>query len=425
MKVFLDTVGCRLNQSEIERMAREFRAAGHQIVGNMAEADLVVVNTCTVTSQAASDSRQKLRQAVCQSTNVRIVATGCWATMEPQETASLADNLQVVTNERKEKLAADLLGIELTEMDLSLIEREVLPGRRHRIRAFIKAQDGCDAFCTYCVTRLARGKSRGVPLEQILTDIRSAINGGAQEIVLSGVQLGSWGMHFPEPSNLVALVKTILRETDVPRLRLSSIEPWDIDDDFFDMFSDLRLCRHLHMALQSGCAATLKRMGRRLTPREYFQRMELARQFDPEFAITTDVITGFPGETMDEFQESLTFIRQAGFSGGHVFPFSARQGTAAASMPHQVQSKERKVRAVRVRNVLAECENEYKRSMPGRVGQVLWESARRIDDDFEMNGLSAEYIRVAAVSRQDLTNVISPVRFTAITRNGLMAEILS
>jgi threonylcarbamoyladenosine tRNA methylthiotransferase MtaB len=424
MKVFLDTVGCRLNQSEIERMAREFRVAGHVIVGSIAEAELVVVNTCSVTSQAASDSRQKLRQAVHLSPGARIVATGCWATLEPEETAGLANNLRVVMNDDKERLVADLLGINLTDMDLSLLEREVLPGSRHRIRAFIKVQDGCDAYCTYCVTRIARGKSRGEPLDRILAEIRSALAGGAKEIVLSGVQLGSWGMHFPEPSNLVVLVKTILRETDVPRLRLSSIEPWDIERNFFDIFADPRICRHLHIALQSGSAATLKRMGRRLTPVEYLQKMELARQFDPEFAITTDVITGFPGETRDEFQESLEFIRQAGFSGGHVFPFSSRPGTAAASMPHQVQSKERKVRAAEVRIVLTECARQYRQHMVGRIGQVLWESARVVDGGFVMDGFSAEYVRASTFSHQKLVNVISPVRFNGISENGIEAEIL-
>jgi threonylcarbamoyladenosine tRNA methylthiotransferase MtaB len=425
MKVFLDTVGCRLNQSEIERMAREFRTAGHTIVGHMSEAELVVVNTCAVTSQAASDSRQKIRQAARISPDARIVATGCWATLESQQTSALSENVRVILNQDKDDLTANVFGLDTADMDYSPLEREVLPGSRHRIRAFIKAQDGCDAFCTFCVTRIARGKSRSEPVERILADIRSALDGGAQEIILSGVQLGSWGKHFDEPSNLHELVKIILRETDTPRLRFSSIEPWDIDQEFFELFADRRICRQLHIALQSGSAAALKRMGRRLTPDEYMQKLEMARQLDPNFAITTDIITGFPGESREEFQKSLRFIRQACFSGGHVFPYSSRQETPAAGLPDQVQSKERKIRAVEVRDVLAESARLYQQKLIGKTSRVLWEKAYPKNNTFELEGLSEEYVRVIAASDWKLINVVSPIRFLTLTDNGMTGEILS
>jgi threonylcarbamoyladenosine tRNA methylthiotransferase MtaB len=425
MKVFLDTVGCRLNQSEIERMAREFRSAGHVIVGNMTEAELVVVNTCAVTTQAASDSRQKIRQASRLSPEAQIVATGCWATLEPQQTSTLTNNIRVVLNQDKDTLSASLFGLNLTELDVSPLEREVLPGARHRIRAFIKAQDGCDAFCTFCVTRIARGKSRGEPVERILADIRSALNGGAKEIILSGVQLGSWGKHFDKPTNLNALVKIILKETDTQRLRFSSIEPWDIDPDFFELFTDSRICRQLHIALQSGSAATLKRMGRYLTPDEYMRKLELARSFDSNFAITTDIITGFPGETREEFEESLSFIHQAGFSGGHVFPYSSREGTPAAKLPDQVQSKVRKMRAVEVRQILSESANRYMQQLVGKSGRVLWEKGRPKNYGFELEGLNEEYVRVTAFSEKKMINAISPVRYLNVFEEELSGEIIS
>lgn len=424
MNVFFDTVGCRLNQSEIERMARQFRTAGYRIVANRAEADLIVVNTCAVTSQAASDSRQKLRQAAKMAPNARIIGTGCWSTLEPEETLSLAERVQVVTNEEKELLVAHFLGLKPEDMDRSLIEREVLPGARHRIRAFIKVQDGCDAHCTFCVTRIARGKSRSEPLERIIADIQSALEGGTQEIVLSGVQLGSWGRHLQSPANLAFLVRILLRETDIPRLRFSSIEPWDMDEDFFTLFSDRRICRHLHIALQSGSASTLKRMGRNLSPQEFKQKLDIAREIDPLFSITTDIITGFPGETESEFEESLQFIREAEFSGGHVFPYSARLGTPAAEMPGQVQSKIRKIRAAVVRDVLAESAARYRHQLIGQSGSVLWETSRTSDKSFVLEGFSTEYVRVTAFSTYERINVIDPVLFTGQTDTGLTAELL-
>jgi threonylcarbamoyladenosine tRNA methylthiotransferase MtaB len=422
MNVFFDTVGCRLNQSEIERMAREFRSAGHNVVGKAADADIVVVNTCSVTSQAASDSRQKIRSAARLSPNAQIVATGCWATLEPVQDGSLEGQVLVVPNDEKDKLTAKVLGINLTTMDVSPLEREMLPGARHRIRAFIKAQDGCDAFCTFCVTRIARGRSRSEPVDRILTDIRSALSGGANEIVLSGVQLGSWGNHLEPRSKLKNLVKTILQETDVPRLRLSSIEPWDIDQDFFEIFTDPRICKHLHIALQSGCASTLKSMGRQTSLAEFTQIMEMARQTDEDFSITTDIITGFPGETAQEFQESLDFVRQAGFSGGHVFPYSARLGTSAVNLPGQVQSKERKTRAVQVREVLAQSARDFNQRLIGKSGYVLWETARAQGLLFQLEGLNEGFVRVVASSPTGVINKIGAVTFTSLTDTGLEAE---
>jgi threonylcarbamoyladenosine tRNA methylthiotransferase MtaB len=425
MKVFLDTVGCRLNQSEIERMARQFRIAGHIIVADMAEADLVVVNTCAVTIQAASDSRQKIRQAGRQSPNAQIVATGCWATLEPEQAASLIGSPQVVLNRDKDLLTSTILGIEPELLDMDVLERQLLPGARHRTRAFIKVQDGCDAFCTFCVTRIARGKSRSVPIINALIDIQSALDGGALEIVLSGVQLGSWGKDLPGTPNLRYLTETILHKTKTPRLRFSSVEPWDLDEEFFEIFSDERICRHLHISLQSGCASTLKRMGRHITPEKFLSLLGSARRIDPKFSITTDVIAGFPGETEGEFAENLEFIRSAGFSGGHVFPYSPRPGTAAASMPGQLSLKERKLRAVEVRKTLAESAVSFQQHQIGSTGKVLWESSETSDTGFYLHGLDEKFIKVMAASPVELWNVVSPVRFVEVFDGGIRGDIVA
>ncbi|MGE5222190.1 MAG: MiaB/RimO family radical SAM methylthiotransferase, partial [Omnitrophica WOR_2 bacterium] len=300
MKVYLDTVGCRLNQSEIETFARQFRLAGHTLVPAAEEADLVVINTCAVTSEAASDSRQKIRQAARAGAQ-QIVATGCWATLNPQGAAALPGVSRVVTNDQKDRLVPDLLQVPSQVFELEPIEREPIPGDRRRTRAFIKVQDGCNNRCTFCVTTIARGKGRSRTIPEILADIRPAIRGNAQEVVLTGVHLGSWGHDFQERQSLRRLVNAILEETDVPRLRLSSLEPWDLDEAFFSLFKNTRLCPHLHLPLQSGCAATLRRMARKTTPDAFYRLVEAARAAAPDIAITTDIITGFPGEDENEF----------------------------------------------------------------------------------------------------------------------------
>ncbi len=424
MNVFFDTIGCRLNQSEIERMAHEFRTAGHTITGNLSEADLIIINSCSVTSAAASDSRQKIRQASRVAPHAQIVATGCWATLEPDAAETLVEHIRVVSNSEKDHIPVTVLGLEMPLGGMMIPGRDSLPGARHRTRAFIKVQDGCDAFCTFCVTRLARGKSRSVPVNRVLSDIRSAIAGGAKEIVLCGVQLGSWGRHMDPVRRLQDLVGTILQETDVRRIRFSSIEPWDIEPDFFSLFSDRRICRHLHIAVQSGSATTLKRMGRRTTPAEFSRILENARQVDPFFSLSTDVITGFPGETERDFEESLVFVQQAGFSSGHVFPYSARKGTPAAELPDQVPTKERRNRAARMRDILAQTGKAYRHTLIGMTDYVLWETAQPVINGFRLNGLNSGFIRVSATSPTRQINTISPVRFTDLTETGMEGEFL-
>jgi threonylcarbamoyladenosine tRNA methylthiotransferase MtaB len=235
MKVFLDMVGCRLNQAEIEQMAHRFRSEGHTIASAPAEADLVIVNTCSVTSEAAADSRQKIRRAANAGAG-EIIATGCWATLQPVQAAELPHVSRVVPNAAKDTLVADVLGFPLEHFDNEPLARELLPGLRHRTRAFVKAQDGCDNHCTFCITTIARGDSRSRHIADVIADINAALVGGAQEIVLTGVHLGAWGLDIG--LRLHDLCKQILVETDVHRLRLSSLEPWDLDENFFSLWAD-------------------------------------------------------------------------------------------------------------------------------------------------------------------------------------------
>lgn len=424
MKVFLDSVGCRLNQSEIEKFALQFRAAGHTIVSSAADADMVVINTCTVTAKAASDSRQKVRQAA-RVTSGEIQVTGCWATLERQGALALPKVSRVVGNEEKDHLVADLLDLPLESFDLEPLARAPLPGIHRRTRAFLKVQDGCDNHCTFCITRVARGSGRSRLAEEVLGDVLTALAGGAREVVLTGVQLGSWGQDFSSPLHLYDLVKTILEQTDVTRLRLSSLEPWDLDERFFSLWADPRLCRHLHLPLQSGCESTLRRMARKTTPRAFSRLMELARAADPEMAISTDVIVGFPGEDEEEFRQSLEFVREMRFAGGHVFSYSSHPGTPAVRLPGQVTQETIKQRSADMRAVFDAASRQYASTYQGEEVEVLWESnSEREGDGWRLHGLSDNYLRVSALNPRRLWNQLSKVRITGMRGDELVGEIL-
>jgi threonylcarbamoyladenosine tRNA methylthiotransferase MtaB len=423
MKIYLDTVGCRLNQSEIETYARQFRAAGHELVPEPAEADLTVINTCAVTAAAAADSRKKIRGAA-RAGSREIVATGCWATLNPEGAQALPGVQQVVLNAVKDELVPRVLQFSPETFDLEPLVRQPVPGGRSRTRAFVKVQDGCDNRCTFCVTTLARGPGRSLPVEAILADIRAALAGGAQEVVLTGVHLGSWGQDFENPRKLRDLIETVLTESPIIRLRLSSLEPWDLDDDFFTLWQDQRLARHLHLPLQSGSAATLRRMARKTTPNDFARLVAAAREHIPEVAITTDVIAGFPGESESEFNESLAFVSQMNFAGGHVFTYSARPGTAATRMSDQVPSAIRKERNALLREVFEQSATLYQSRFVGKRLAVLWESSSKVEADrWRISGLTDNYLRVTAQAPRQLWNQITPVQLTGLGDGGLVGVL--
>jgi threonylcarbamoyladenosine tRNA methylthiotransferase MtaB len=425
MKIFLDTIGCRLNQAEIEALARQFRAAGHEIVPTAAEADLAVINTCTVTAEAASDSRAAIRRAKRLGAG-DVVVTGCWATLEPGKAAALPGVTRIVPNLQKESLAADLLGLPQEFFDLEPIARQPLPGLHQRTRAFIKVQDGCDNACTFCITTLARGTSRSRPLDEIVTDINFAQDGGAQEIVLTGVALGSWGLDFQPARRIPDLISALLVRTSVPRLRLSSLEPWDLGDDFFSLWRDPRLCRHLHLPLQSGSASVLRRMRRKSTPESFAALARAARQAIPEVAITTDIIAGFPGETDEEFAGTLELVKSMQFAGGHVFSYSARPGTPASRMKGQVGGETVKTRSADLRRVLAESAEAFQRKSIGKTMPVLWEALSTLTDEgWQIEGLTDNYLRVTAIAPEPRWNRMDAVELTGLCENRLTGKLIN
>ena len=423
MNVFLDTIGCRLNQAEIEAMAQEFRLAGHEIVANAAEADMAVINTCSVTAEAASDSRMAIRRAK-RSGVENVVVTGCWATLETEKALLLPGVTRVVLNGDKTRLTRDLLGRALERFDPQPRIRQPIPGAHRRTRAFIKAQDGCDDACTYCITMVARGASRSQQIDEVLKDVQAALSGGVNEVVLTGVQLGSWGHDLNPARNLSDLISALLALGSIPRLRISSIEPWNLDLDFFQLWADPHLCRHLHLPLQSGSSSVLKRMRRRTSPEEYSNLVSSARSLIPGIAITTDLITGFPGETEAEFEETMDFFKSMVFAGGHVFHYSPRPGTPAARMKGQVRSDLAKKRSALLRSILIESSQTFRRNFIGTTLPVLWEArSTQTETGWQIEGLTDNYIRVVAEASTMKQNQLDYVLLKTDGAGYLIGEI--
>jgi len=419
LKVFLESIGCRLNQAEIEQFAAKFRKLGYEIVEDADQADLAVINTCSVTAAAASDSRGKIRLAG-RSGRARVLVTGCWSEMAQAEALALPGVIQIVRNQEKDRLPELSVEQDPPVIDIRTLKREQLPGSHYRTRAFIKVQDGCNNHCTYCLTRLARGRARSVPFDRLMADISAARTSGGNEIVLTGVNLGSWGYEFDPAESLTMLIERILRETDLPRIRLSSLETFNLGDDFVRLWENPRLCPHLHLPLQSGSERILKRMARRTLLPELADLMGKLRKINPDFQFTTDVIVGFPGETQADFEQTLEFVRTAGFNSGHVFTFSERPGTAAVKLDGKIEKSVKKERSKVLRDQFEAQRMDFCRGMVGKTVQVLWESAEKLPNAaWKMSGLSENYLSVETIAAKNLQNQISRVKLTELKAKKL------
>jgi threonylcarbamoyladenosine tRNA methylthiotransferase MtaB len=424
MKVYLQSLGCRLNYSEIETMARRFAAAGHIVVNDPALADVCVLNTCAVTAGAERKSRHRVRALARANPDARIAVVGCYATLAPQRCTDLPGVAWVVPNEDKDRTVETVGKGEanrVKDADISALSLG-LPRPCGRTRAFVKVQDGCDNHCTYCVVRLLRGSSRSRPLAEVVEEVRALVHAGCQEAVLSGVNLGAYGRDLDLPGGLRALVEALLAQIDLPRLRLSSLEPWDVSEDFFRLWADARLCRQLHLPLQAGCDETLRRMGRRITTDAFARLVEAARTAVPDVAVTTDVIAGFPGEDEDAFRASYDFVAAMDFARLHVFPYSPRPGTPAARLPGRVGREARRERARAMRDLGAEQARRFRQRFVGREMMVLWEQRRR---GGPWVGLTDNYIRVVAGLEGNLHNRLAVTRLVAEQDGCLVGEVVS
>jgi threonylcarbamoyladenosine tRNA methylthiotransferase MtaB len=429
MRIRLEALGCRLNTSEVESLARRFVAAGHQVVGPDEPADVCVLNTCTVTHIAARKSRQEARRLKRTHSGAALVVTGCYAELEPDQAAALGVDM-VVGNRDKEcivELVEARWGAQFPTSDLQLPASNLqspIFNYSPRTRAFLKVQEGCDNRCTFCIVTIARGEARSQPADDVLAEVRSLVAAGYQEVVLSGVHLGSYGHDRGDRRGLYHLVERLLNETDVPRLRLSSLEPWDLDVDFFGLWESPRLGRHLHLPLQSGCDATLRRMARRTTAAAFADLVAAARAAIPDLSVTTDMIVGFPGETEAEFAASLAFVNALALTKLHIFRYSPRAGTVAALMRDQVPLAVVAERSQRMHALNDRLEHTFRRRFVGRTMDVLWETCQPgRDGTLEWDGLTDNYLRVLAPGGPGLHNVVTPVRLVADGPDGLMGQL--
>jgi threonylcarbamoyladenosine tRNA methylthiotransferase MtaB len=402
-------------------MARQFRQQGHEVVNDSASADWVVVNTCAVTQDATRSSRHLLRELNRANQQAQIVVTGCYAHIAPSEITVMPGVTRVINNLNKDKLVESITGEPVELFDLEPLSRENKRGAVGRTRAFVKVQDGCDNACTFCVTTIARGAGRSRPLDKIINEVRYLHSLGYQEAVLTGVHLGSYGHDTGEANGLFHLVQTILAQTDIPRLRLSSLEPWDLSPAFFDLWQNSRLCRHLHLPLQSGCDATLKRMLRRTNQAQFSALVGAARERIHGLKVTTDIIVGFPGETDEEFAISEAFIRDMNFAGMHVFRYSKRPSTAAARMRGHVSESVKKHRSARLIAQIEQAEHTFAQQFIGESLTVLWEHvAGATEDGFINVGYTDNYIRVRCVHPRVLTDRITSARMLAYEQDAMM-----
>ena len=427
MRVYLESVGCRLNQSEIETLARRLSAAGNLIVDSAQAADVCIINTCAVTTAAGRKSRRQIRALARDCPRGRIAAIGCYATFAPQRCAELANVAWVIPNAEKHR-AGRALGLIDGDSDPDHNAAAACVGALRgeggevtmRTRAFVKVQDGCDYHCTYCIVRLLRGSSRSRAIPEIVAEVQALVSVGCQEIVLTGACLGAYGRDLGDGNGLPALITALLRHTDMPRLRLSSLEPWDLDETLFALWENPRLCRQLHLPLQSGCDETLRRMGRRTDSTAFARLASAARAAIPDLAVTTDVIVGFPGEREDDFQASYDFVERMGFARVHVFPYSPRPGTPAARLPGRVRHQERQARSRAMRRLGGELASRFRRRFIGREMAVLWEHQRA---DGSWPGLTDNYVRVTSAAEDDLFNRITVTRLLGERKGCLVGEI--
>ena len=426
MRIAIYTLGCKVNQYETQAMEQELTARGHELVDFEQPADAYIINTCSVTAISDKKSRQMIRRARKLNPDAIVAACGCYVQTHTDEVVELGIDLVGGTGQRMEFLRQLLTAAEkktrvLVDDALHRHEFEILPagGQMSRTRAMLKVEDGCRNFCTYCIIPFARGPVRALPISEAVVQTGQLAAEGYQEVVITGIEISSWGQDLDGEKSLVDLLEAVSAAAGEMRLRLGSLEPRTITEDFCRRAAKLtNLCPHFHLSLQSGCDETLRRMNRRYDTERFYKSVTLLRELFPGVAITTDLITGFPGETEEEFQKTLDFIRRCEFAQIHVFPYSVRPGTRAAAM-EQLPKSVKEERAARAGEVAAQLHEQYLQSCVGQVYPVLFEQPGR---EGEFTGHAPNYMEVTAPG-EDLHNCLRPVRITGVKGTILKGEI--
>ena len=424
--VVIETHGCKLNLADSELLATEFSRLGYTVVETGQPADVYVLNSCTVTRTADRKARQALRAAHRRAPDALVVATGCYAQRAAQELREVPGVALVAGNSRKAELVREVLRLRgQTASPCTVGVEPPWPRLPRRTRAFVKIQEGCNQVCAYCIVPRVRGRERSIPSSEIVREVRQRVAEGYQEVVLTGTQLGSYGFDLPN-ATLPALLGEILQAVEVPRLRVSSLQPQEITRDLLRLWQDdRRLCPHFHMPLQSGNDRVLARMRRRYGAAEYLAAVERVRAALPHSAITADVIVGFPGETEEDFQETLALCRRVGFADLHVFPYSVRPGTSAAYFPDRVGSGVVGGRMRAMLGLAKELAAAHRQRCLGRLCSVLWEEeAADAEGPPRWSGLTETYLRVHTRSWPRLLGRPTQARVVAVNGDHVWVDVL-
>ena len=433
-KVVVQPHGCKLHQSDSETIARQFSEAGYEPIESVADADVYVLNTCTVTANADAKARQALRAARRINPNAIIVATGCYPQRAAEDLQKLDCVSLVINNSTKHDLVTQTIKLHQQSSEyqsrkpqapssfLASNQSDIETSGIYRTRAMIKIQEGCNQICAYCIVPKVRGRERSISTEYLIRQIVDLQNHGYQEIVLTGTQLGSYGFDLPN-MDLTGLLERILSETDIPRIRVSSLQPQEITPGLLSLWDNSRLCPHFHIPLQSGATQILQDMRRKYTTQLYEQSVDLIRSRVKNPGITTDLILGFPGENESLFSQTLEFIKQIQFSDMHVFPYSRRPGTTAYYYENNTDAHTRKTRTKLVLNIAEQQFNDFRQRQIGTVRPVLWESKVKDSESNVWSGLTDNYIRIYSENATDLKNHITNTRLLGFGPKGLIGQV--
>ena len=418
-KAALHNLGCKVNAYETEAMQELLEQNGYEIVPFQEGADIYIINTCTVTNMADRKSRQMIHRAKKMNPDAIVVAAGCY--VQAQENSDKIDECIdiVIGNNKKQNLIEILEEYEQKrkEADGVFVQQEVidinhtkeyeelhLTKTAEHTRAYIKVQDGCNQFCTYCIIPYMRGRVRSRRKEEVVEEVSALATNGYKEVVLTGIHLSSYGVDFEEKETLLSLIQAVHAIEGIERIRLGSLEPRIITEEFASALSALpKICPHFHLSLQSGCEETLKRMNRRYSAEEYFEKCMLLRKYFENPALTTDIIVGFPGETEEEFEESRAFVEKVNFYETHIFKYSKRQGTKAAVMPNQVPEPEKTKRSNMLLALNERNRKAYEEQFSGKETEILVEEQMEKDGKTYWIGHTKEYIRLAILSDENLS----------------------
>lgn len=420
-KAALHNLGCKVNAYETEAMQELLEQAGYEIVPFKEGADIYIINTCTVTNMADRKSRQMLHRARKMNPDAIIVAAGCYVQTKDEE-EKLDECIDIVIGNNRKKDIVEIL--EEYEGKKKTVQKDVidinhtkeyeelhLSKTAEHTRAYLKVQDGCNQFCTYCIIPYARGRVRSRRKEDVVEEVKNLVKNGYQEVVLTGIHLSSYGVDFEETEDLLSLILAVHEVEGLKRIRLGSLEPRIITEKFVQTISGLeKMCPHFHLSLQSGCNATLKRMNRKYTAEEYYEKCELLRKYFEHPALTTDVIVGFPGETEEEFQQSMSFVDKVNFYETHIFKYSKREGTKAAVMPDQVPEQVKTVRSNQLLALNEKKQKEFEQYYLGKSVEVLMEEEIEKDGKYFQTGHTKEYIRIAVESEENWQNKLVNVK---------------